>query len=187
MVYMIYFSLGQKEVILWPCIPKWAGSSLAVEVMACSFFCTKALFNTLRPRLKGRHFADNLLKCIFLYENVWILIKILLNFVPLGPIYNIAALIQIMAWRRPGGKPLSEAMVVTLPRQICVTRPQCWIVINKTLLNIQHDFSTFRSLHSRKCPWIHGRPCDSHLYYPKTSNISPTFVDNAPTTSSFLT
>ena len=100
MVYMIYFSLGQKEVILWPCICKWAGSSLVVEVMACSFFCTKALFNTLRPRLKGRHFADNLLKCIFLYENVWILI--LLNFVALGPIYNIPALIQIKAWRRPG-------------------------------------------------------------------------------------
>ena len=30
------------------------------------------LFNTLRPRQKGRHFADDILKCIFLNENVWI-------------------------------------------------------------------------------------------------------------------
>ena len=29
-----------------------------------------------------------------------------------------------MAWRRPGDKPLSEAMMVRLPTQICVTRPQ---------------------------------------------------------------
>ena len=32
--------------------------------------------NTLKPRQNGRHFADNILKCIFLNENVWILIEI---------------------------------------------------------------------------------------------------------------
>ena len=31
-----------------------------------------------------------------------------------------------MAWRRPGDKPLSEPMLVNLPTQICVTRPQ-WV------------------------------------------------------------
>ena len=31
-----------------------------------------------------------------------------------------------MAWRRPGDKPLSEAMMVNLPTYICVTRPQ-WV------------------------------------------------------------
>ena len=31
-----------------------------------------------------------------------------LKFVPTGPINNIPALVQIMAWRRPGDKPLSE-------------------------------------------------------------------------------
>ena len=35
-----------------------------------------------------------------------------LKFVPEGPINNIPALIQIMAWRRPGDKPLSEQMMV---------------------------------------------------------------------------
>ena len=39
---------------------------------------------------------------------------------------NIPALVQIMAWRRPGDKPLSEPMMVSLPTHICVTRPQ-WV------------------------------------------------------------
>ena len=34
-----------------------------------------------------------------------------LTFVPKGPINNIPALVQIMAWRRAGDKPLSEAMM----------------------------------------------------------------------------
>ena len=83
-------------------------------------------FNTLRPRQNGRHFADDIFKCIFLNENVWIPNKISLKFVPKGPINNIPAMVQIKAWRRPGDKPLSEPMVVSLPTHICVTRPQ-WV------------------------------------------------------------
>ena len=83
-------------------------------------------FDTLRPRQYGRHFANDIFKFIFLNENVWIPIKISLKFVPQGPINNITALVQIMAWRRPGDKPLSEPMMVRLPTHICVTRPQ-WV------------------------------------------------------------
>ena len=85
-----------------------------------------ASFNTLRPRQYGRHFADNIFKYIFLNENVWIPIKILLKFVPKGQNNTIPALVQIMAWRRTGDKPLSEPMMVSLPTHICVTRPQ-WV------------------------------------------------------------
>ena len=63
--------------------------------------------NTLRPRQNGRHFADDVFKCIFLNGNLWISIKISLKFVPKGPINNIPALVQIMVWRRTGDKPLS--------------------------------------------------------------------------------
>ena len=70
------------------------------------------LVNTLRSRQHGRHFADDILKGIFLNENVIISIKKSLKFVPKGPINNIPALVQIMAWCWPGDKPLSEAMVV---------------------------------------------------------------------------
>ena len=83
-------------------------------------------FNTLRLRQKGHHFADDLFKRIFLNENVWISIKISLRFVPKGPINNIPALVLIMAWNRPGHKPLSEPMMVSLLTHICVTQPQ-WL------------------------------------------------------------
>ena len=83
-------------------------------------------FNTLRPRQNGRHFPDDIFKCIFLNENVWISIKISLKLVPKGPINNIPALVQIMAWRRPGDKPLSEPMMIGLLMHICVTRSQ-WV------------------------------------------------------------
>ena len=88
--------------------------------------------NTLRPRQNGRHFADDIFKCIFLNENVWLPIKISLKFVPQGPIKNIPALVQIMAWRRPGDKPLSGLTMVRLPTHICVTLPQWfnWIPCN---------------------------------------------------------
>ena len=51
--------------------------------------------------------------CIFLTGNVWISNKISLKFVPRDPFNNIPALVQIMAWRRPDDKPLSEAMMVS--------------------------------------------------------------------------
>ena len=76
------------------------------------------LLNTLSPRQNGPHFTDNFDKCVSLNENVWISIKISLKFVPKGPINNIPALVQIMAWHRPGDKPLSEPMVISSPRHI---------------------------------------------------------------------
>ena len=90
------------------------------------------VINTLRPRQNGRHFAGDIFKCIFLNENAWIQIKISLKFVPQGPVNNIPALVQIMAWRRPGDKPLSGPMMVGLPTHICVTRPQ-WV--NKKIID----------------------------------------------------
>ena len=87
--------------------------------------------NTLRPRQNGRHFADDIFKWIFLNENLWIPIKIVLKYVPQGPMNNIPALVQIMAWRRPGDKPLSGPMMVRLPTHICVTRPQ-WVKTSYT-------------------------------------------------------
>ena len=85
--------------------------------------------NTLRPRQSGRHFADYIFKCIFLNENGRISIAISLKFVPKGPINNIPALDQIMAWRRPGDKPLYEPMIVSFLTHICATRPQ-WVNIS---------------------------------------------------------
>ena len=96
----------------------------ATTVRAFTAFIQKRhiTINSLRPRQNGRHFADDVFKRIFLNENGWISLKISLKFVPKVPINNIPALVQIMAWRRPGDKPLSEPMMVRLPTHICVTR-----------------------------------------------------------------
>ena len=106
-------SEGAQNTILW--VWWWVHVRLAMETV---------LVNTLRPRQNGRHFADDVFKCIFLNENVWILLKSSLKFVPKGQINNTPSLVQIMAWRRPGDKSLSEPMMVGLRTHICVTRPQ---------------------------------------------------------------
>ena len=82
--------------------------------------------NTSRPIRNGQHFADDIFKRIFFNENVWISINISLTCAPKYPINNYPPLVQIMAWRRPGDKPLSEPMMASLPTYICVTRPQ-WV------------------------------------------------------------
>ena len=118
-----------SQWINWYCL---FGSKLAAIIKPTWYkSCDKLVLNhntlnTLRPRQNGRPFPDDIFKCIFLNDNIWISNKISLKFVPKGPINNIPALVQIMAWRRPGDKPLSEPMMVNLPTHICVTRPQ-WV------------------------------------------------------------
>ena len=114
------------------CLPKnstiqfhWSG------LLSTSSSWTGLKINSLRPRQNRRHFADDVFKCNFLNENVGIPINISLKFVPKGPINNIPALVQIMAWRCPGDKPLSEPMMVSVTTHICVTRPQ--------LVNVQQQ------------------------------------------------
>ena len=82
--------------------------------------------NTLRLRQNGRHSPDDILKQIFLNENVCIPFNISLNFVPKGSINNIPELVQIMAWHQSGDKPSSEPMMDILMMHIGVTRPQ-WV------------------------------------------------------------
>ena len=89
-----------------------------------SSFVNRSVFNTLRPRENGRHFADDIFKCIFLNEYAWNSLRISLKFVPKVQINNIPSLVQIMAWRLSGAKPLSEPILVNLLTHICVTRPQ---------------------------------------------------------------
>ena len=118
----------------WPFGPRClviTGSGNALLAVQCwAITCTN--INTLRPRQNGLHFPDDIFKWIFLNENVWILINISLKFVPRGPINNIPTLVQVMAWRRPGDKPLSEPMMVRLPTHICVAQAQ-WVNLSSAI------------------------------------------------------
>ena len=55
--------------------------------------------------------ADDMFKYSFVNENVLISIKCSLKFVSEGPIDIKPLLVQVMAWRRKGDKPLSEPMI----------------------------------------------------------------------------
>ena len=85
-----------------------------------------SIFNRSRPRQNDRDFTDDIFKCIFCNENVWISLKISRKFVPTFRMNNITALVQIMDWHRPGDKHLSEPMMFSLLTYICVTRTQ-WV------------------------------------------------------------
>ena len=85
--------------------------------------------NLSLPGQNGRHFTDDIFRCILGNEKFYVLINISLNFVPKGPIDNNPALVEIMAWCRPGDKPLSEPMMVNLLMYIYIIWPQwvkCW-------------------------------------------------------------
>ena len=129
--YVTQFVLGKKYV---SCMSRnyykikgyWTQLSGRFAVVRQTTLVNSQPFNSLRPRRNRRHFADDIFKCIFLNENELMSLRISLKFFPKVRINNIPSLVQIMAWRRPGDKPLSEPMVVSLLTHICVTRPQ-WV------------------------------------------------------------
>ena len=82
--------------------------------------------NTLRLRQNECHFTDDIMKCIFMIKYISISINISMKFVPNGPINTIPALVHMMAWRRPGDKPLYEPMMFSLLMQNGITQPQ-WV------------------------------------------------------------
>ena len=55
--------------------------------------------------------ADDNFKCIFLNENERIPIRVSLKFVPRSLVDNKPALVQVMACRWTGDKPLPEVML----------------------------------------------------------------------------
>ena len=70
----------------------------------------KAGTETKWPTFRRRHFS-NVFSWMKINE-IWL--KISVKCVPKGSIDNIPALVQTMAWRRPGDKPLSEPMTISL-------------------------------------------------------------------------
>ena len=125
----------------WPCTNNWYFDTLLDKilmkkkhesntlVMKWLLYCC---INSLRLRQNRRHFVDAIFKCIFLNENVLISIRISLNSIPRCSVYNIPALVLIMACRRAGDKPLSEPMMIILLTCICVTQPQ-WVKYHRPI------------------------------------------------------
>ena len=151
------------EICTWVCISatKWCKILHFVRSKI-----SMTLLNTSSPRQNGHRFADDTFKRIFWNENVRILIKISLKFVPQGPINNIPALVKIMDWCRSGDKPLSEPMMIILLTHICVTRPR-WVkdanprtLPYQSVTNTERVYNTWRQydlgrylpVHTIGCP-----------------------------------
>ena len=106
---------------------------------SCSSSVVVIHYYSLRPRQNWCHFTDCIFKCIFLNENELISLQSSLTCVPKVQINNIPSLVHIMAWCRPGNKPLSEPMMISLLMHICVTRPE-WVITTMQVHTIITQF-----------------------------------------------
>ena len=70
--------------------------------------------NSSPPWQNGRHCADDVFKCIFMNEKFCILNRHSPKFVLKGLIKKKSVLVQVMAWRRVGDKPLTESKLIEL-------------------------------------------------------------------------
>ena len=100
----------------------------------CTFYLTHLRWDKMAANL-----ADKIFECIFLNKDERILIQLSLKFVSTNPIHNKPALVQVLAWHRPGDKPLSERMLVSLLMHICVTQHQ-WVNDADSSIAVSHPY-----------------------------------------------
>ena len=93
------------------------------------------LTNSSLPQQNGRHFADDILRCIFVNEKFCIFIKISLKFVP-RPIDNDPALVWIMSLWREGDKPLSEPMLTRFTKAYARLYRGRWVKGTSALIQV---------------------------------------------------
>ena len=86
----------------------------------------------------GPHFANEIFKLNFLYEGCGTLTQISMKFVPMGPVDNILALVQKMAWRRIGAPIYIRTNYGLVYGHFCVTK-RCFFFHNN-----QRDLAKFR-------------------------------------------
>ena len=153
--------------------------------------------NTLLPRQNGRHFPDDIFKYIFLNENIFISTKISLKFVSRCWNKHFPALVQIMAWRRPGDEPISAPMVVNLLTHICVTRLQWVKTAGKVRIGIVRAGTKpvtigyiYIQLRCQACPctcaWIQFKSTHCSMWILTMTHISLENANNDVFWSSFM-
>ena len=110
-LYILYF-------YKYSCTNIFHGRSLYI------FYSTCSQLTKFRPIQNDRHIADDIFNDIFLDENCINSDVNFIDVVPKGPINIILPLVQIMAWRRRGDKPLSGPVMLYLLRHKCGTQPK---------------------------------------------------------------
>ena len=90
-----YAWYGPRRLIQWV---RWRFKHLVCYI--CMYVYVD-IFDSSPLGQNGLHFADDIFKCIFVNENVWIPVKNSLKFVLKGLINNIPVLVQILMVTRP--------------------------------------------------------------------------------------
>ena len=129
---------------------------LQANFRAIRQFSEMQSYQHIEAETKWSPFSRRQFEMDFWNENAWISIKISLKFVPGGPMNTFQSLVQILVWRRPGDKPLSEPMMVSLMMHICITLLQ-WVNAKS------HSFETLQDFQVRYLidSWIDGLVADS--------------------------
>ena len=123
---------------------------LQIALLLKHFFVQDTSINTMRPIQNSAIFQTT-------FWNEWTCMNCdnyFTEFCFWGQFNNIPALVQIITWRRPDIKPLSETMMVPLLTHIYVTRSQsantkCFNIV----LNIDFWKRIYSSITSMSC-WI---------------------------------
>ena len=87
---------------------------------------TSQLVNSSSPGQTARHFADDIFKCFFLNENVYISIYISLKFVPDVKLIIFQYWFRLWLGADQATSHYLSQWWPSLVTRICVTRPQCY-------------------------------------------------------------
>ena len=88
--------------------------SVSVCVVVCRLLRNTpytSAFTSSPPGKIGRHFGDDIFRCIFVNKILCIFIQISLKCLPKGLIDYMSALVLVMAWCLTGNEPLPEPMM----------------------------------------------------------------------------
>ena len=85
------------------------------------------LLKHIEAEANGHHFPDDIFEMNFFEWNVWIWMQMSLKFVPRVQL----TISHIVSVGRPGDKPSSETMMVSLLTQICITQSQWAIYVTQ--------------------------------------------------------
>ena len=125
-------------------IYKWVISKLL-----CDKWCVLwgLIINTLKPRQNKRHFPDGLFDGISWMEIYEFRCIYQWSLFLMDPINYIPPLVQIMASRRPGNKPLSQPMMVIYWRIYATLGLNCLTAIDNIRSNLTKETTkTFHDL-----------------------------------------
>ena len=106
----------------------------------------------LRPRQDGCYFADDILQCMSPIKKFEFCLKFHWTLFQRLPSDNNSALVQIMAWRRAGDKPLSGPMMTWIVGLNMLMRMWCTIPVHQRYSSILNkSFPLTPDLATGKC------------------------------------